>query len=251
MALRLDLFAIFGITLGIAAIVLGNLMEGGSISMLLNKPAALIVVGGTLGAIILQTPAHELRRAASLATWVLWPPNSIATGAVDNIVRWARRTRKDGLMGLEKELDTQPEEFVRKGLELIIDGGDPVGIRRAMEMDLSTQLDADLAAAAVFRNMGGYSPTIGIIGAVLGLMQVMSNLADPSELGPGIATAFVATIYGVGFANLLLLPMADRIRAMVVQQSHAKMLWLEGLMAIAEGEHPSAIKIRLSALGNP
>lgn len=249
--MRLDLLAISGIALGFLAIVTGNVLEGGSVAMLLNTPAALIVVGGTLGAIILQTPAAQLRRAAKLVLWVFWPPQPIAEGAVERIVIWARRTRKDGLMGLEQEVDSQPEEFVRKGLELIIDGGDPIGIRRAMEMDLTTQMEQDLAAAAVYRNMGGYAPTIGIIGAVLGLMQVMGNLADPSELGPGIATAFVATIYGVGFANLLLLPVADRIRALVVRQSQARMLWLEGLMAIADGEHPAAIKIRLSALGNP
>lgn len=247
-AMRLDVLAVFGVILGIAAIVFGNALEGGSITMLLNTPAALIVIGGTFGAIILQTPAAPLRRAFTLVRWVFRPPDSTLNGAVERLVAWSRKSRKVGLISLEKDMESQQDVFVRKALALIIDGGDPVGIRRAMEIDVSNTLDTDLEAAAVFRNMGGYAPTIGIIGAVLGLMQVMSNLADPSELGPGIATAFVATIYGVGLANLFLLPIADRIRALVVQQSHEKLLWLEGLMAIAEGEHPSAMQMRLNAL---
>lgn len=246
--MRIDLLAISGVVLGIAAIVFGNALEGGSVSMLLNTPAALIVIGGTVGAIVLQTPAAQLRRAIHLVQWVVKPPETTLNGAVDRVVHWARRSRKVGLIGLENDMEAQSDAFLRKGLQLVIDGGDPEGIRRAMEIDVSSTLDSDLAAAAVFRNMGGYAPTIGIIGAVLGLMQVMSNLADPSELGAGIATAFVATIYGVGFANLLLLPIADRIRALVVRQSHEKLLWLEGLLAIAEGEHPAAIRMRLSAL---
>ncbi|MFK7915737.1 MAG: flagellar motor protein [Pseudomonadales bacterium] len=249
--MRVDLLAIFGVLLGIVTIVSGHALEGGTISMLLDTPAALIVIGGTVGAIILQTPKAQLSRAVALARWVFRPPDSTLHGAVDRMVAWAKKSRKVGLISLEREMESQPDAFVRKGLALIIDGGDPVSVRRAMEIDVSSALDSDLAAAAVFRNMGGYAPTIGIIGAVLGLMQVMSNLADPAELGPGIATAFVATIYGVGLANLLLLPIADRIRALVIKQSQEKLLWLEGLMAIAEGEHPSAMKMRLSALAQP
>lgn len=248
MAMRFDMLALAGLAIGIAAILLGNQLEGGSVLMLLNLPAALIVVGGTVGAIVLQTPAAQLARALQLLRWVFVPPDSLSAGAVDRMALWAKRTRVSGMLALENELNAQVDPFIRKGLELIIDGGEPPEVRHALELELNATLDRDLAAAAVFRNMGGYAPTIGIIGAVLGLMQVMGNLADPSELGPGIATAFVATIYGVGFANLLLLPVADRLKSLVVRQGQEKMLWIEGLLAVAGAEHPRAIKTRLAAL---
>jgi chemotaxis protein MotA len=248
MTLRFDLLALAGLAIGVAAILLGNQLEGGSVLMLLNLPAALIVVGGTVGAIVLQTPGAQLARSMQLLRWVLVPPDPLSAGAVDRLALWAKRTRVSGMLALENEANAQADPFIRKGLELIIDGGEPAGVRHALELELNATLDRDLAAAAVFRNMGGYAPTIGIIGAVLGLMQVMGNLADPSELGPGIATAFVATIYGVGFANLLLLPVADRLKSLVVRQGKEKMLWIEGLLAVASAEHPRAIKTRLAAL---
>ena len=158
---------------------------------------------------------------------------------------WSKRSRKEGLLGLENVLEREPDGFTRKGLELLIDGSDPHNIRRVLENDLKSRTDSDLSAAQVYRAMGGYSPTIGIIGAVLGLIQVMGNLADPSQLGQGIATAFVATIYGIGLANLLFLPVADRLRALVVSQHDSGVVILEGLLAIAEGEHPRTIELRL------
>ena len=132
-------------------------------------------------------------------------------------------------------------------IELIIDGGEPNAIRRALELELNARTESDLAAAQVFRAMGGYAPTIGILGAVLGLIHVMGNLADPSALGPGIATAFVATIYGVGFANLLFLPVADRLKAVALRVADGRALLAEGLLAIAEGEHPRLIEVRLGS----
>ncbi len=248
MTARFDLLSLVGIAIGLAAVLVGNQLEGGSLSMLLNLPAALIVLGGTIGAIVLQTPGAQLARALRLLRWVLLPPDSLSAGAVERLALWAKRTRVSGMLALENEANGQKDPFVRKGLELIIDGSEPAAVRHALELEVNSTLDRDLAAAAVFSHMGGYAPTIGIIGAVLGLMQVMGNLADPAELGPGIATAFVATIYGVGFANLLLLPIADRLRALVLRQSQEKMLWIEGLLGIAHAEHPQQIRTRLTAL---
>jgi chemotaxis protein MotA len=242
-----DRIAIIGALLAFAAILGGNYLEGGQFGALLNTPALVIVIGGTLGAVMLQTPYPRLKRAVTLVRWVLQPPRAEFPQAIARICDWSRRSRKEGLLGLENILDGERDTFTRKGLEMIIDGGEPHVIRRALEMDLSARTDSDLAAAQVFRAMGGYSPTIGILGAVLGLIHVMGNLADPSALGQGIATAFVATIYGVGFANLLFLPVADRLRSVALNVADGRALLVEGLLAIAEGEHPRAIEVRLGS----
>lgn len=244
--MRLDFMALLGVVIGFAAILGGNYLEGGSARALLNTPAGIIVLGGTLGAVILQTPVAVLKRSLTLLGWMLMPPLAQPRVVIKRIVGWAKRSRKSGLLGLEAEVDAAPDEFSRKGLMLLIDGSDPSTIRQTLELDSNLQLDQDLAAANVFRAMGGYAPTIGIIGAVLGLIQVMGNLDDPAALGAGIATAFVATIYGVGFANLLLLPIADRLRqlALNLEQHHA--LLIDGILAVAEGEHPRIVETRLS-----
>lgn len=243
----MDVLAIIGALIAFAAIVGGNHLEGGQLGALLNTPAVVIVLGGTLGAVLLQTPYGRLQHAFNLLRWVFRPPPTEFAKAIGRICDWSRRTRKEGLLGLENILDAEKDAFTRKGLEMVIDGGEPHVIRRALEMDLHARTDSDLAAAQVFRAMGGYAPTIGILGAVLGLIQVMGNLADPAALGSGIATAFVATIYGVGFANLLFLPVADRLRAVALNVAESRSLVIEGLLAIAEGEHPRIIEIRLGS----
>ncbi len=241
----MDLIAIAGAIIGFAAIIGGNMLEGGQFGALLNTPAGIIVIGGTLGAVILQTPLSRLKRSIRLLKWVIFPPRLELEANVDKITNWSRKARKEGLLGLEDIMDNERDPFARKGLALLIDAAEPHSIRRVLESELDARTDSDLAAANVFRSMGGYSPTIGIIGAVLGLIHVMGNLADPSLLGPGIATAFVATIYGVGLANLLFLPVADRLRNLVVRVSNARAMTVEGLIAIAEGDHPKSIEIRL------
>jgi len=240
-----DVLAMVGVLLAFGAVVGGNYLEGGQLAALLDGPAAVIVIGGTLGAVILQTPYRRLRRAVQILKWIFLPPRKVIAQTIDKMSQWSKRSRKEGLLGLENVADREKDAFTRKGLELLIDGNDPHTIRRVLETDLKARMDGDLAAAQVFRAMGGYAPTIGIIGAVLGLIQVMGNLADPSQLGQGIATAFVATIYGVGLANLLFLPIADRLKSLVISQADAQVVALEGLLAIAEGEHPRNIELRL------
>ena len=241
----MDIVAIIGIVLGFGAIIGGNVLEGGQIGALLNTPAGVIVLGGTLGAVVLQTPLRHLQRALRLLRWVIVPPKPDFEGAVKQVMSWSKTARKEGLLGLENILEKQKDDFIRKGLELLVDGSEPQTIRQVMETDLITRSDNDLEAAQVFRSMGGYAPTIGIIGAVMGLIQVMSHLADPSALGAGIATAFVATIYGVGLANLLFLPIADRLKAQVRNMSSFHSMLVEGFMGIADGEHPRSIELRL------
>ncbi len=239
------MFALLGVVVAFAAVLFGNALEGGQLSALFDLPALIIVLGGTLGAVILQTPWLKLRRACQIVKWIVLPPQNDVAQEISRIAGWSRLARREGLLGLENILDGVSDRFQRKGLELVVDGLEPHVIRRLMENDSHAHTDADLAASAVFRAMGGYAPTIGILGAVIGLIQVMGNLANPQELGQGIATAFVATIYGVGFANLLFLPVADRLRSIVLRESIYDDLFIEGLIAIAEGDHPKSIEVRL------
>ena len=198
-----------------------------------------------MGAAILQTPKSTLLHALKLFGWVVAPPAAQFDSELKKIVNWANVARRDGLLGLEKIVSKEPRGFARKGLQLLVDGNESPQIRLAMELELINHEQRYQEAAGVYDAMGGYAPTIGIIGAVLGLIHVMGNLADPSMLGTGIAVAFVATIYGVGLANLLLLPVANKIRAYTRRETRVREMIIEGLLAIAEGENPRVIAEKL------
>lgn len=241
----MDILSLLGLFLGLVAVVGGNALEGGHFSGLLNGPAALIVVGGTVGAAMLQTPIATFVHAFRVLRWIVFPPDLPMRENLDKVIRWSNTARKEGLLGLETIAEQETDDFARKGLQLLVDGAEPEAIRGILEVELVTQEDKDVLAAKVFEAMGGYSPTIGIIGAVMGLIHVMGNLADPSKLGAGIATAFVATIYGVGAANLILLPVASKIKAIVRKQSAQREMMIQGLIAIADGENPRTIELKL------
>lgn len=241
----MDFLSLIGIILAFAAILGGNLLEGGTLQTLFNGPAAIIVIGGTFAAIVLQSPRSILRRAFRLFGWIFVPPYLSLEEGLDKVVGWSLRSRKEGLLGLESLVDSEPEPFARKGLQVLVDGSEPEAIRAILEVELESREARDFDAARVYESMGGYSPTIGIIGAVMGLIQVMTNLEDPSSLGAGIATAFVATIYGVAFANLFLFPIASKLRSIVAQRSRYEEMMIDGLIAVAEGENPRSIELRL------
>lgn len=241
----MDILSLLGMLIGIAAIIGGNAMEGGHLSGLANGPAAVIVLGGTFGAAMLQTPMHTFRHAFAILRWIIFPPVTNMRDNISKVIHWSMTARKEGLLGLEAITDNESDSFARKGLQLLVDGGEPDSIRSILEVELITQEDRDLHASKVFEAMGGYSPTIGIIGAVMGLIHVMGNLADPSKLGAGIATAFVATIYGVGVANLLFLPVASKLKSTIKAYSNQREMIIEGLIAIADGENPRTIEMKL------
>lgn len=241
----MDLLSIIGVILAFAAILGGNALEGGHIDALVNGPAMVIVFGGTIGAILLQTPLRVFMHAMRSVGSVFVSPTYDVESSIAKIVEWSNIARKEGLLGLEAFSDTEPDLFIRKGMQLLVDGSEPEVIRGILEVELDSQESHDMQAAKVFEGMGGYSPTIGIIGAVMGLIHVMQNLADPSKLGSGIATAFVATIYGVGLANLFLLPFGNKLKAHAVSRSQYREMILEGIVAIAEGENPRNIEIKL------
>jgi chemotaxis protein MotA len=241
----MDFLSILGLGLAMAAIVFGQALEGGHLTALINGPAFVIVIGGTLGAVLLQTPMFIFKRALQRSVWVFVPPEFSLEPLIRKICDWSNVARKEGLLGLEKFIEGESDSFCAKALQLLVDGSEPEQIRHALEMELSAREDIDEQAARLFESMGGYAPTIGIIGAVLGLIHVMENLADPSKLGPGIAAAFVATVYGVGIANLICLPLGNKLKSLVRQQSRVKEIIIEGIIAIAQGENPRAIESRL------
>ncbi len=241
----MDVLSLLGLVLGIAAILFGQYLEGGHITTLLNGPALLIVIGGTFGAVMLQSPMRVFLRAMRMLFWAFRAPKLDFEEGIEKIVKWSHIARKEGLLGLEDVEDHESDPFTQKGLQLLVDGSEPDIIRSILDVDIGTRERFDMQAARVFESMGGYAPTIGIIGAVLGLIQVMGNLSDPSRLGAGIAVAFVATIYGVGSANLVFLPIANKLKALVRQHSHYQEMVVEGMASIAEGENPRNIETRL------
>ncbi len=242
----MDALSILGIILGIGAIIVGNFMEGGHIGSLLNGPAIVIVFGGTLGAVMLQTPPQAFVYAVRMLRWVFVSPPVDPKAEIQKLVTWSTLARREGLLGLENFIPEERDPFARKGLQLLVDGNEPEVIRDSLELELGVKQQRDMAAAKVLESMGGYSPTVGILGAVMGLIHVMQNLSDPARLGSGIATAFVATIYGVGLANLLFIPMANKLKARANAMHRARELVLEGLIAIAEGENPRNIELKLT-----
>lgn len=242
----MDILSILGIIIAFVALLGGNFLEGGTWQSLMNGPAALIVFGGTIGAAMLQTPLTTMQRSLALIVWVLKPPVNERQRYIDKVCEWAEVARRSGLLGLEKIANEEKDAFSKKALELLIDGVTPTAIRRILESDLILLEQKDLDAVKVYASMGGYAPTIGIIGAVLGLIYVMRNLAEPSELGAGIAVAFVATIYGVSISNLFLLPIANKLTSYINYQLQTKEIIIEGVMFITDGENPRSIANKLS-----
>ena len=241
----MDILSVVGIFMALVAILGGNVLEGGHISSLVQLTAFVIVGGGTLGAVMVQTPIGTFVRSMKIAAWVFVPVKLRPEEAAEKIVNWSNIARREGLLGLEAIAEEEPDLFARKGLQLLVDGSEPEIIRSILEVEIDSKEHQDIQAAKVFDGMGGYSPTIGIIGAVMGLIHVMNNLADPSKLGSGIATAFVATIYGVGFANLLFLPMANKLKSQIHNQTQFREMVVEGVISIAEGENPRNIETKL------
>lgn len=242
----MDIFSLIGIILALVALVGGSILKGAGVSSLWSSAAFVIVILGTVAAIMVHTPPAVFKRAVAIMTWVFRPPTSDRASLVTQIVEWSNIARKQGLLGLEPLVGEQQDPFLKKGLQMLVDGLEPEAIRHMLEIDLGGQEHEDLAAAKVFEAMGIYAPTLGIIGAVFGLIAVMKNLADPSKLGHGIAAAFTATIYGIASANLFFLPMANKLKSVIGGRSREREMIIEGLIAIAQGENPRNIEAKLA-----
>jgi chemotaxis protein MotA len=241
----MDILTIIGFIFAFLAVIVGSILKGAGVKALLSTAAFMIVVVGTLAAIFIHTPLPVFKHGMSMFKWIIRPPAQDPAGLIAKFVEWSNIARKQGLLGLEPMIAAETDLFVRKGLQLVVDGSEPDQIRNILEVEMSVREHADQAGARVFEGMGIYSPTLGIIGAVLGLMAVMQNLADPSKLGAGIAAAFTATVYGIGLANLFFLPTAAKLKSLVAAQTQYRELAVEGMLSIAQGENPRSIESKL------
>lgn len=241
----MDILSIIGLILAAAALLVGAVLKGAGVASLLSGAAFMIVVVGTIASIFIQTPLAVMKHALRIFPWLFRPPQIQRSELIKKMVEWSNTARKQGLLGLEPLIEKEQDDFVRKGLQLVVDGSEPEVIRSILEVDLHVREQADTRAAKVFEGMGIYAPTLGIIGAVLGLMAVLQNLADPSKLGHGIAAAFTATIYGIGLANLFFLPVASKLKVAIQGQSEAREMIIEGMISIAQGENPRSIESKL------
>lgn len=237
-----------GLIAGIGAILLGNFLEGGHISSLIQPTAALIVGGGTLGATMLASTMEEFVAALGILGKIFLGGTPNYEGLAKEIIALAASARKDGILSLENQVSKIKNPFLSKNLRSIIDGYDPNVLKSIMEDQMHHVEEEKNAVAKVYETAGGFSPTVGIIGAVMGLIHVMSNLSDSSKLGAGIAVAFVATVYGVGAANLVLIPLGNKLKKMVKQEIKEMEIIYLGLCGIQEGLNPRVIEDRLMNL---
>ena len=245
--LKPDVGTLAGIGLALAGILGGLILEKGSIRDVSQLTAGLIVFGGTFGAVLVTTPFPVFVQAFKSLREVFLERGNSAAETIETLTRFATHARRNGIVSLETEADNVADPFLRKALNLAVDGTDLNEIRSMMEIDIDVAEQAEEQKARVWEAAGGYSPTIGIIGAVLGLIQVMKHLDDISEVGHGIAVAFVATVYGVAAANILFLPFSNKLRARIQQARLLKELTLEGIIGIVEGLNPTLIRMKLSA----
>ena len=243
----MDITSIFGIFFGIFCILLGQMMEGGNMAQLMQVTAAFIVFGGTAGAVILSFPMEDLVQSGKELKLVFFQGAVDYNAVIEKIINYAQKARKEGVISLESDAKNETDPLIKMGLEAVSDGADPALVRDMMETLLSRIETQKNGAAKVWESFGGYAPTVGIIGAVLGLIQVMQNLSDPSKLGSGIAVAFVATVYGVGSANLIAIPLASKIKLKAKQNMVAQEMVIEGIMSIQAGESPTLIERKLTA----
>jgi len=241
----LDFLSILGLALAVCAVLVGAVLKGAGVMALVSAAAFMIVVVGTIAAILVQTPFAVMQRALAIFSWVMRPPARDGNLLIAKIVEWSNTARKQGLLGLEPMIDRESDPFVKKALQLLVDGSEPDTISNVMNVELHVREHADITAAKVFEGMGVYSPTLGIIGAVLGLMAVMQNLADPTRLGHGIAAAFTATVYGIGLANLFFLPVSAKLKVIIQRQTQMREMVIDGMLSIAQGENPRAIESKL------
>ncbi len=243
----MDWSSLGGLALALIGILLGQAIEGGQISSLIQPAAFLIVMCGTFGAVLLQSNTASFLAGLKMVRQVFSPPLDDRQALANRIILWSNFSRKEGIFMLETYLKKETDPFIQKGLKLMIDGTPPEKIRQVIAIDMHFFEIQERNAAKIWSAAGGYAPTVGILGAVLGLIHVMENLSDPSRLGSGIAVAFVATIYGVGLANLVFLPVSNKLKSLIQHEMMRREMLLNAWVSIASGDHPRVVEQRLLA----
>ncbi|MBV8629593.1 MAG: flagellar motor protein [Silvibacterium sp.] len=243
----MDISSLVGTLIALAGILAGLLLEGGHIGQILQPTAAMIVFGGTLGAVMLQYPMAVVLAAAKRLVHAFFHREAEAEATIKQLVAFANKARRSGIVSLDQDLASIQDPFLKQAVMLAVDGTEPAELRSIMELQIENQFELEEKLPAVFESAGGFSPTIGIIGAVMGLIQVMQRLDHMDEVGRGIAVAFVATIYGVGAANILFLPVAGKLRHRIREEQLLKQMALEGVISILEGMNPRMIEVKLGS----
>lgn len=243
----MDWGSLIGLILGLAAIVIGQVIEGGELSALIQPAPLVIVMGGTIGAVLLQNGMGNLMLGVSMLRNAFLPQIDFYSNLVSIIEGWSSTARVDGFLKLENHISRHPDPFISKGLRMIVDGIDREKIREILDIDIGSYEREQRLAIKVWDAAGGYAPTIGILGAVLGLIHVMENLSDPGSLGSGIAVAFVSTLYGVGLANLAFLPIANKLKRYLQLEILKREMLADAFLCIKDGENPRLIKERMSS----
>lgn len=241
----MDRATIFGLLLAGTALIGGHFLEGGSLGMILQITAMVIVFGGTFGAVFISFPRSQLRQAWQEFHQIFREPEDNGPAYLARIVEFAYRARREGMLSLERDLPRIADPFFRRGLQLVIDGHNHQKVREVLEVELGHLEETGLVPARVFETAGGYAPTIGILGAVLGLIQVMQHLTEPAKLGTGVAVAFVATVYGVASANLFFLPIGHKLRLRQQRRMMVKEMVMVGILGLSHGDHPRLIEEKL------
>ncbi|MES2150403.1 MAG: flagellar motor protein [Pseudomonadota bacterium] len=244
----MDWASVAGIVLALAGLFIGHGLEGGKFASLLQPAAFAIVVIGTAGAVLLQTEAPTFLRGVRMLAWVFRPPPSQRARLAREIAQWSLHARRDGLLSLERFMQSTPDRFIQKGLRLVVDGIHPDKLRGLLETEVTAFEFAQRQSLKIWESAAGYSPTIGILGAVLGLIHVMENLSDPSKLGGGIAVAFVSTVYGVGLANLFFYPVGNKLKSIVAETVTQYDILVDVFYDIASGDHSRVIDERVASL---
>jgi chemotaxis protein MotA len=240
-----DILSLIGLVMGVACVLLAMVLDGGNVGALLQLPALIIVGGGTIAAVLVQTPLSIFMLGMRMTIWVVLPPKDDREQLLEEAVGWLRTIRRQFVLALDPIAEQQTDPFIRRGLRLVVDGIEAAQIRGILESSITAQEHDEMLACEIFEGMGGYAPTVGILGAVLGLITVMSHLDDPSKLGSGIATAFVATVYGVGAANLVCLPMANKLKVLVHRRMRRLEMITEAMVGLAIVEPPMQFELRL------
>lgn len=241
----MDKLSVFGLLVALTGIIGGSLLEGGNVTILLQGASLMIVLGGTTGAVMLQSPLKIFTRGVKMGRWAFFTPVISQQKMIYQLSAWSNVVRREGVLKLEHHIDNVSDPFLRKGLQLLVDGISAEKIRNVLEVDIQTFEQRNFQSARIWESAAGYSPTIGIMGAVLGLIQVMQTLTEPSKLGAGIAIAFISTLYGVGLANLVFLPISSKLKMIILQQISVREMFVDGIMMIANGENTRYIENKL------